>query len=226
MERPLILTLSGGRRTHSASRAESGRRQLRRSGGCGMEWFWYFLFYSFLGFLLEVGYAWWTGGSLDRKCLLLLPLCPVYGLGACAVLLLPGAVLPRPPGGCGWAHRHSGGVRRLRLLSKGLLRLLLGLSRSDRQPQRAGLPPLHPGLGASPAPHGLLGPPGGRAAVRRDPAPGVLGSPDRVYRRYDRILGHPAPHRGPDPAAVAPGRETAPIAPAVKKCIVPGKNVW
>ena len=61
-----------------------------------MEWFWYFLFYSFLGFLLEVGYAWWTGGSLDRKCLLLLPLCPVYGLGACAVLLLPGAVLRSP----------------------------------------------------------------------------------------------------------------------------------
>ena len=44
-----------------------------------MEWFWYFLFYSFLGFLLEVGYAWWTGGSLDRKC-----------------LLLPGAVLRSP----------------------------------------------------------------------------------------------------------------------------------
>ena len=61
-----------------------------------MEWFWYFLFYSFLGFLLEMGYAWWTGGSLDRKCLLLLPLCPVYGLGACAVLLLPGAVLRSP----------------------------------------------------------------------------------------------------------------------------------
>ena len=61
-----------------------------------MEWFWYFLFYSFLGFLLEVGYAWWTGGPLDRKCLLLLPLCPVYGLGACAVLLLPGAVLRSP----------------------------------------------------------------------------------------------------------------------------------
>ena len=92
-----------------------------------MEWFWYFLFYSFLGFLLEVGYAWWTDGPLDRKCLLLLPLCPVYGLGACAVLLLPGAVLrsPRPPGDFGRTHRHGGGVRRLRLLSKGLLRLLL-----------------------------------------------------------------------------------------------------
>ena len=62
-----------------------------------MEWVWYFSFYSFLGFLLETGYAWWTGGELDRKCLLLLPLCPVYGLGACAVLLLPGTVLRSPP---------------------------------------------------------------------------------------------------------------------------------
>ena len=52
-----------------------------------LEWLWYFIWYSFLGFLLEVGYARWTGGRRDRKCLLLLPLCPVYGLGACAVLL-------------------------------------------------------------------------------------------------------------------------------------------
>ena len=61
-----------------------------------MEWIWYFIWYSFLGFLLEVGYARWTGGRRDRKCLLLLPLCPVYGLGACAVLLLPPWVLERP----------------------------------------------------------------------------------------------------------------------------------
>ena len=61
-----------------------------------LEWIWYFIWYSFLGFLLEVGYARWTGGRRDRKCLLLLPLCPVYGLGACAVLLLPPWVLERP----------------------------------------------------------------------------------------------------------------------------------
>ncbi|MFQ9474146.1 MAG: hypothetical protein ACLR0P_14130 [Oscillospiraceae bacterium] len=36
-----------------------------------MEWIWYFIWYSFLGFLLEVGYARWTGGRRDRKCLLL-----------------------------------------------------------------------------------------------------------------------------------------------------------
>ena len=61
-----------------------------------MEWFWYFLLYSFLGFLLEAGYALWVGGNPDRKCLLVLPLCPVYGLGACAVLLLPHSVLQSP----------------------------------------------------------------------------------------------------------------------------------
>ena len=48
--------------------------------------FWYFLLYSFLGFLLEVLFAWSTGGHPQRKCLLLLPLCPVYGLGACLIV--------------------------------------------------------------------------------------------------------------------------------------------
>lgn len=51
-------------------------------------WFWNFTLYSFLGFLLEVAYARATGGRSDRKCLLVLPLCPVYGLGACAILWL------------------------------------------------------------------------------------------------------------------------------------------
>ena len=61
-----------------------------------MVWCWTFLLYSFLGFLLETGYACWVGGDPDRKCLLLLPLCPVYGLGMCAVLLLPAPVLRSP----------------------------------------------------------------------------------------------------------------------------------
>ena len=51
-----------------------------------MEYFWYFMLYSALGFLLEVGYAWCTGGRRDRKRTLVLPLCPVYGLGALMVL--------------------------------------------------------------------------------------------------------------------------------------------
>ena len=53
-----------------------------------MEWIWIFVFYSFVGFLLEVGFAYLTGGRADRKCLLLLPLCPVYGLGAGCILWL------------------------------------------------------------------------------------------------------------------------------------------
>ena len=59
-------------------------------------WFWNFVVYSFLGFLLEVTFARMTGGRPDRKCLLVLPLCPVYGLGACAILLLPSQVASVP----------------------------------------------------------------------------------------------------------------------------------
>lgn len=55
-----------------------------------MNWFWLFLFYSFGGYLLEKAFAFATAAPLQvRKCLLLLPLCPVYGLGMLAVLSLP-----------------------------------------------------------------------------------------------------------------------------------------
>ena len=71
-----------------------------------MVWFWSFLVYSWLGFLLEAVYALWVGASPDRKCLAVLPLCPVYGLGACAILLLvprETALLPLFLLGCGTA---------------------------------------------------------------------------------------------------------------------------
>ena len=43
--------------------------------------FWLFLLYSFGGYLLEKLYAWARRSSHRvRKCFLLLPLCPVYGL--------------------------------------------------------------------------------------------------------------------------------------------------
>ncbi len=52
-----------------------------------MVWFWFFLFYSFCGFVLEVLFARVTHSTKrDRKCFLLLPLCPVYGLGALGIL--------------------------------------------------------------------------------------------------------------------------------------------
>ncbi|MDD3346800.1 putative ABC transporter permease [Oscillibacter sp.] len=53
-------------------------------------WLWLFWTYSFLGFLLEKGFAVATRSTRRRRrCFLLLPLCPVYGLGALAVLALP-----------------------------------------------------------------------------------------------------------------------------------------
>jgi len=58
-----------------------------------MIWFWYFLIYSFFGFLLEVGFAAAIEHpKRDRKCFYFLPLCPVYGLGAVAILQLPSFV--------------------------------------------------------------------------------------------------------------------------------------
>lgn len=61
-----------------------------------MRWLWYFIIYSFFGFLLEVVFARAIRHpKRDRKCFLLLPLCPVYGLGAGLILWL--APLARGP---------------------------------------------------------------------------------------------------------------------------------
>ena len=50
---------------------------------------WYFWIYSFLGYLLERAFAAVTHAEHQgRRCFLLLPLCPVYGLGMLAVLAL------------------------------------------------------------------------------------------------------------------------------------------
>lgn len=55
-----------------------------------MTWFWLFLFYSLAGYGLEKLFAAVTASPHQvRKCFVLLPLCPVYGLGMLAVLLLP-----------------------------------------------------------------------------------------------------------------------------------------
>lgn len=58
---------------------------------------WIFLTYSFVGFLLEVAYARLTHSAKpDRKCLLVLPLCPVYGLAAVGILALPDGIALNP----------------------------------------------------------------------------------------------------------------------------------
>lgn len=56
-----------------------------------MLWFWVFIFYSLAGYGLEKLYALLTRARHRvRKCFLLLPLCPVYGLAMAAVLRLAG----------------------------------------------------------------------------------------------------------------------------------------
>ena len=51
--------------------------------------FWLFVLYSFLGFLIEVAFSRVVRAEKkDRKCLYFLPLCPVYGFGALAILSL------------------------------------------------------------------------------------------------------------------------------------------
>lgn len=53
-------------------------------------WLWYFWIYSFLGWIVERFFAAVTQAEDQRRrCLLCLPLCPVYGLGMLAVLALP-----------------------------------------------------------------------------------------------------------------------------------------
>ena len=56
-------------------------------------WFWILILYNFGGFLLEKIFAAATKARHRvRSCRLLLPLCPVYGLGMAAVLLLPAGI--------------------------------------------------------------------------------------------------------------------------------------
>ena len=62
-----------------------------KKGGRTLALLWYFILYSFLGFLLEVAFARITDHpKKDRKCFLLLPLCPVYGMGAILIRWLAG----------------------------------------------------------------------------------------------------------------------------------------
>lgn len=67
-------------------------------------WFWYFIIYSFLGFCLEVAAARAAGWSKrDRKCFLLLPLCPVYGVGALLILAALPALEDMPLAVAAWS---------------------------------------------------------------------------------------------------------------------------
>ena len=58
-------------------------------------WFWRWFFCSFGGFLLEVAFAQAVRHpKRDRKCFLLLPLCPVYGFAAVLILSMTETLRP------------------------------------------------------------------------------------------------------------------------------------
>ena len=63
-----------------------------------MLWFWFFIAYSFLGYLLEKIFAFMTNAKQQtRKCFLISPLCPVYGISMLAILAFDVAALPTLP---------------------------------------------------------------------------------------------------------------------------------
>ena len=86
-------------------------------------WLWYFWIYSFLGWLVELAFAAVSQSEEKRRrCLLLLPLCPVYGLGMLAALALPpmgwlgvtvlgGLAATAVEYACHWAGERFLGVR-------------------------------------------------------------------------------------------------------------------
>ncbi len=68
-------------------------------------WFWLFLIYSFLGYCLEKLFAHAVHSPKQvRKCFLLLPLCPVYGLAMVSVVALVAPSLPF------WVQAVTGGA--------------------------------------------------------------------------------------------------------------------
>ena len=92
-------------------------------------WLWTFWTYSFLGYLLERGYAIATHADRQaRKCFLLLPMCPVYGLGALAVLALPDGL------GCDLVIETAGTEittrQAIQMTRKGATIVLVGYSKS------------------------------------------------------------------------------------------------
>ena len=105
-----------------------------------MIWFWTFIFYSLAGYGLEKLYAFAVRARHRvRKCFLLLPLCPVYGLAMVAVLRLAGDTESF------WQLALYGG------------RPVLGLQRHPLRPPPAHLLPLCRGLGTALGPGGAPG---------------------------------------------------------------------
>lgn len=71
-----------------------------------MEYLWYGIFYSFLGYLVEKGFALVTRAPHRlRRCFVVLPLCPVYGIAMAAEIALGAERLPGA-----WEQLLLGGI--------------------------------------------------------------------------------------------------------------------
>ncbi len=55
--------------------------------------FFYFVLYSFLGWCIEVSYAYYTENRFINRGFLHGPFCPIYGFGSLAIILLSGPVI-------------------------------------------------------------------------------------------------------------------------------------
>ena len=63
-----------------------------------MYFFWIIFIYSFLGFLFETLFSYLQTGRLEnRKTMVLLPMCPVYGLSAAVVIMGSAQIKDRLP---------------------------------------------------------------------------------------------------------------------------------
>ena len=114
-------------------------------------WLWIFWIYSFLGYGLEKLFAAVTHApNQGRKCFLLLPLCPVYGLGMLAVLALPAR---------GWWLVLWGGLAAtaVEYAYHWACETFLGLLPGSRQSARPRLPALYRHLGCFDRSGGVVG---------------------------------------------------------------------
>ena len=111
---------------------------------------WYFAVYSFLGWCLEVCFCSINTGKFVNRGFLNGPLCPIYGFGMVAVLLVLTPVADNLVvlflGGMVLASLLEllGGLA----LKKLFPRLLVGLLRQPFKPGRVHLPQVQPGVGA------------------------------------------------------------------------------
>lgn len=146
-------------------------------------WLWNFWVFSFLGWCLERLFAALTRSPQQRRrCLLLLPLCPVYGLGMAAVLAPARSLSHRLAALCIWrSHRHRRGVP-LPLVGRRISGCpVLGLFHCPRQPPgRVCLP--FPGLGNFSLSGSGSGSDGSRNG-QRNTVPSHLAVPDGLHRR-------------------------------------------